>query len=819
MTQAGTIGTIEPIKIEQEIRASFLDYAMSVIVSRALPEVRDGLKPVHRRILYAMHELRNFSDQPYKKSARIVGDVIGKYHPHGDVAVYDSLARMAQDFSMRYPLVDGQGNFGSVDGDPPAAMRYTEVRMARITQELLEDIDKETVDFTNNYDGSLQEPMPLPARLPNLLVNGGSGIAVGMATNIPPHNLGEVVDGLIALIHDPEIGIRDLMKHITGPDFPTAGFIYGRGSLFECYSTGRGIIKIRARMNIETRARDGKKSIIITELPYQVNKARLLESIAEHVRDKQIEGIQEIRDESDREGMRAVLEVKRDYPPEIICNQLYRMTQLETSFGFNVLAIVNQEPKLLSLKDLLHYFLDHRREIVVRRTRFDLAKAEARAHILEGLKKALDRLDEVIALIRAAASPPEAKTGLMERLDITETQAQAILDLRLQRLTGLERRAIEEELLETLKAIMNFREILSSERRVYQIIEEELLDLKEAYGDDRRTEIIADVDNELTPEDLIVEEDMVVTISHTGYIKRNPVSLYRAQRRGGKGVTGSRTKEEDFVERLYIASTHSYLLFLTSAGYLHWLKVHEIPQAGRLARGKAVVNLLNLSPGEEVATVLPVRDLPEPNRFVVMATKQGVIKRTELGAFSNPRRAGIICLTINPGDELVSAALSDGEGFIFLASHDGKAVCFSEGEVRAMGRTAAGVRGLRLAEDDYLVGMEVLNASRDKSILTVTANGFGKRTPAADYRIQARGGLGLITIKTTERNGPVVGVFQVVDEDELMLIADSGRIIRTRVREIPIIGRNTQGVKLIEVSPDEQVMAVARVDEEEDEDE
>jgi len=814
MTQAGII---EPIKIEQEVRTSFLDYAMSVIISRALPDVRDGLKPVHRRILYAMHELRNFSDQPYKKSARIVGDVIGKFHPHGDSAVYDALARMAQDFSMRYPLVDGQGNFGSVDGDPPAAMRYTEVRMARITHEFLQEIDKETVDFINNYDGSLQEPMPLPARLPNLLVNGGSGIAVGMATNIPPHNLGEVVDGLIALIHDPEISIRDLMKHIPGPDFPTGGFVYGRGGLYESYTTGRGIIKIRARINIETRARDGKKSIIITEIPYQVNKARLLESIAEHVRDKQIEGIQEIRDESDREGMRAVIEVKRDFPPEIICNQLYRMTQLETSFGYNLLAIVNQEPKLLNLKELLQYFLDHRQEIVIRRTRFDLAKAEARAHILEGLKKALDRLDDVISLIRAAASPADARAGLMELLEITEIQAQAILDLRLQRLTGLERKAIEQEYLEILKNIMELREILSSERRVFQIIEEELLELKDTYGDVRRTEIVADVDNELTPEDLIVEEDMVVTISHTGYIKRNPISLYRAQRRGGKGVTGSRPKEEDFVERLYVASTHSYLLFLTSAGYLHWLKVHEIPQAGRLARGKAVVNLLNLSQGEEVATVLPVRDLNETDRFVVMATKKGVIKRTELNAFSHPRRAGIICLTINPDDELMSAALSDGEGYIFLASREGKAICFTESEVRAMGRTAAGVRGLKLAEEDYLVGMEVLNASRDKSILTVTANGFGKRTPATDYRIQGRGGIGLITIKTTERNGPVVGVFQVVDEDELMLITDTGRIIRTRIREIPTIGRNTQGVKLIEVSPDEEVMAVARLDEKEDE--
>jgi len=772
---------IEPVKIEQEIKTSYLDYAMSVIIGRALPEVRDGLKPVHRRILFAMRELRNDYDKPYKKSARVVGDVIGKYHPHGDTAVYDALVRMAQDFSLRYPLVDGQGNFGSVDGDPPAAMRYTEARMARITQELLADIEKDTVELVENYDGSMTEPFVLPSRLPNLIINGSSGIAVGMATNIPPHNLGEVVDGLIALIHNPDLTLAELVRYIPGPDFPTAGFLYGQQGLASAYETGRGVIKIRSRITVETRARDNKKALVITELPYQVNKARVVESIALLVRDKKIDGISEIRDESDREGMRIVLEVKRDYPPEIISNNLYRMTQLEVSFGINMLAIVNNVPEVLSLKDMLRLFLEHRRDVIIRRTRFDLAKAEARAHILEGLKKALDQLDLVIELIRSSPSPAEAKSQLMDRLEITDIQAQAILDLRLQRLTGLERKAIDDEYLQVIKDIANFWEILKSEQRVNHIIEEELDQLKETYGDERRTEILDQVDNELTPEDLIVEEDMVVTISHTGYIKRNPISLYRAQRRGGRGITGTRPGEEDFVERLYVASTHSYLLFLTSAGHLHWLKVHEIPQAGRMARGKAVVNLLNLAPGEKLATVLPVRDLREEGRFVVMASKKGLIKRSPLNVFSNPRKMGIICLTINEGDELVSAALTDGSNYIFLATKDGKAICFEEKGARSMGRTAAGVRGIGLSSGDYVVGMEVLNEAKDKDILTVTANGYGKRTLASEYRVQSRAGKGLITIKTTDRNGPVIGVFQVTDEDDLMLITDTGRIIRTRV--------------------------------------
>jgi DNA gyrase subunit A len=808
---------ILPINIEEEIKGSYLDYAMSVIIGRALPDVRDGLKPVHRRILYTMRELGNDYNKPYKKSARVVGDVMGKYHPHGDAAIYDALVRMAQDFSMRYPLVDGQGNFGSVDGDPAAAMRYTEARMAKLTQEFLSDIDKKTVDFVDNYDGSMQEPTVLPARAPNLLINGSSGIAVGMATNIPPHNLGEVVDGLIALIHNPEITVTQLMQHIPGPDFPTSGFLYGGQGLLDAYKTGRGIIKIRGRVNTETRPRDNKKTIVVSEIPYQVNKSRLLENISDLIRDKKIDGISELRDESDRDGLRVIMEVKRDFPPEVIINQLYRMTQLEVSFGINTLAIVNQVPRLLSLKEALEYFLDHRREVIIKRTKFELAKAEARAHILEGYKKALDQLDLVIELIRASSSPATARTRLMERLDFTEIQAQAILELRLQKLTALERKSIDDEYLQLIKDIAHYRDILGNIRLVYQIIEEELVTLKEDYNDPRRTEIISEHGPDLTAEDLIVEEDMVVTISHGGYIKRNPISLYRAQRRGGRGITGTVTKEEDFVERLYVASTHSYLLFLTSSGRLHWMKVHEVPQAGRMARGKAMVNLLNLESGETVATVLPVRDLTEANRFVVMATRNGQIKRTELGAFSHPKKVGIIALTINEGDELVSAALTNGENVIFLATRSGKAISFSEPEIRAMGRTAAGVRGIKLSRDDVVVGMEVLKSELQETILTVTANGFGKRTIASDYRLQARGGMGLITIKTTLRNGPVVGAFNVEEEEQLMLITDTGRIIRIRAKEIPIIGRNTQGVTLIDVAPGERVVGVAPVEEQDEE--
>ena len=752
---------IEPIKIEEEIRGSFLDYAMSVIIQRALPDVRDGLKPVHRRILYGMRELGNDYNKPYKKSARVVGDVMGSFHPHGDQAIYDALVRMAQDWSMRYPLVDGQGNFGSVDGDPPAAMRYTEVRMTKLTHEFLNDIEKDTVNFVDNYDGSVKEPSVLPGKAPNLLINGSSGIAVGMATNIPPHNLREVVDGLVAMIHNPEITIGELMNYIPGPDFPTAGFITGSNGIKEAYRSGRGIIKVRGRVLTETRPRDNKKSIVITELPYQVNKARLVETVAELVRDKKIEGINEIRDESDREGLRVVIEIKRDHPPEIIVNHLYRMTQLETSFGINMLAIVNQTPRVLNIKEMLQYFLEHRREVVVRRTQWELRKAEARAHILEGLRKALDQLDLVIKLIRSSPTPAEAREKLMTNLEITQIQAQAILDLRLQKLTALERKAIDDEYLGLIKDITHYREILASELLIFQIIEEELTILKEEYGDDRRTEILGELGPELTPEDLIVEEDMVVTLSHTGYVKRNAISLYRAQRRGGRGITGARQKEEDFVDRMYVASTHSYLLNITTKGRLHWLKVHEVPQAGRMARGKAIVNLLNLEPDERVATVLAVRDLNEESMYVVMATRNGLVKRTPLKAFSNPRKVGIIALTINDDDELVAARITNEENLVFLATKSGKAITFPVSDVRSMGRTAAGVRGIKLSGDDALVSLEILGPERLETILTVTENGFGKRTPASDYRIQSRGGMGLITIKTTQRNGSVVGALKV----------------------------------------------------------
>lgn len=810
---------IEPIKIEEEIRGSFLDYAMSVIIQRALPDVRDGLKPVHRRILYGMRELGNDYNKPYKKSARVVGDVMGSYHPHGDQAIYDALVRMAQDWSMRYPLVDGQGNFGSVDGDPPAAMRYTEVRMTKLTHEFLNDIEKDTVNFVDNYDGSVKEPSVLPGKAPNLLINGSSGIAVGMATNIPPHNLSEVVDGLVAMIHNPDITIGELMNYIPGPDFPTAGFITGSNGIKEAYRSGRGIIKVRGRLLTETRPRDNKKSIVITELPYQVNKARLVETVAELVRDKKIEGINEIRDESDREGMRVVIEIKRDHPPEIIVNHLYRMTQLETSFGINMLAIVNQTPRVLNIKEMLQYFLEHRREVVVRRTQWELRKAEARAHILEGLRKALDQLDLVIKLIRSSPTPAEARDKLMTNLEITQIQAQAILDLRLQKLTALERKAIDDEYLGLIKDITHYREILASELLVFQIIEEELTILKEEYGDARRTEILGELGPELTPEDLIVEEDMVVTLSHTGYVKRNAISLYRAQRRGGRGITGARQKEEDFVDRMYVASTHSYLLNITTKGRLHWLKVHEVPQAGRMARGKAIVNLLNLEPDERVATVLAVRDLNEESMYVVMATRNGLVKRTPLKAFSNPRKVGIIALTINDDDELVAARITNEENLVFLATKSGKAITFPVSDVRSMGRTAAGVRGIKLSGDDALVSLEILGPERLETILTVTENGFGKRTPASDYRIQSRGGMGLITIKTTQRNGSVVGALKVSDDDQVMLITDTGRIIRTWIKQISVIGRNTQGVKLIDVEPEERVGGVARLEEKEDDEE
>jgi DNA gyrase subunit A len=796
------------INIEDELKRSYLDYAMSVIIGRALPDVRDGLKPVHRRILFAMRELKNDFNKPYKKSARIVGDVIGKYHPHGDSAVYDALVRLAQDFSMRAPLVDGQGNFGSVDGDPPAAMRYTEVRMAKLVHEFLADLDKDTVDFAPNYDGSLTEPLVLPTVVPNLLLNGSSGIAVGMATNIPPHNLGELTATIIDLLDDPEITIDRMLDLMPGPDFPTAGLIYGRSGIREAYTTGRGTIQIRARAMVEKHARTGRESVVITELPYQVNKARLLERIAELVRDKKIEGVSDIRDESDREGLRVVVELKKDTVAGVIVNQLYAFTQMKVTFGVIMLAIVNNRPEILTLKETLEHFIAHRLEIIVRRTRFDLARAEDRAHILEGLKTALDHLDQVIEIIRRAESPAAAKERLMEELSLSDLQAQAILDMRLARLTALERDKINQEYAQVIKDIARFREILGSESVQRGLIRQEMEQIRSDYADARRTEIVEDVE-ELSVEDLIAEEEMVVTVSHSGYIKRNPITLYRAQRRGGRGKTGMSTKAEDFVENLFVASTHSYVLIFSTAGKLYWLKVHEIPQAGRASKGKAIVNLVNMEPGEGVATILPVRDLEEAGRFVVMVTRQGQIKKTELNAFSRPRKGGIIAINIGPDDGLWAARITDGQQHLFIGSRHGKAIRFRESEVRPMGRTAAGVKGMNLEDGDEVVGLETV--SEGTTVLTVSEFGFGKRTAAYEYPVQGRGGKGVITLKTSERNGRVVGVLSVADEDELMLITDSGVIIRFKVGEIKVIGRNTQGVKLINPGPGQRVVGVARL--------
>ena len=792
--------------IEDEMRRSYMDYAMSVIIGRALPDIRDGLKPVHRRVLFSMRELGNEYNKAYKKSARIVGDVIGKYHPHGDTAVYDTIVRMAQDFSLRYPLVDGQGNFGSVDGDSPAAMRYTEIRLTRLAHEFMEDLDKETVDFIPNYDGSLSEPTVLPTSVPNLLINGSSGIAVGMATNIPPHNLGEIVQGLLALIDNPDLSVPNLLAHIPGPDFPTAGFIYGTAGVRQAYETGRGIIRIRARAMIEKRKNQSKESIVITELPYQVNKARLIEKIAELVKEKKIEGIQDLRDESDREGMRIVLDLKRDEVAEVILNQLYKFTAMETTFGIILLAIVKNRPQIMGLKTILVHFLDFRQEIIRKRTAFELREAEKKAHILEGLKIAIDHLDEVIALIRKSKNPAEAKIQLIGRFEFSEIQAQAILEMRLQRLTNLEREKIQQDYREILKTIERLKGILASEALILNIIREELTELKKKFGDPRRTEIIEDT-TEIKLEDLIVEEDMAVTISHTGYIKRNPVSLYRSQHRGGKGITGMETKEDDFVVHLFVASTHDYFLFLTNQGRLYWLKVHEIPQAGRQARGKAMVNLLNLQPQEKVATILPVRTFEE-GKYIFMVTRKGLVKKTDLMAFSRPRAGGIIATTIVEGDEVIAAELTRGKQDIFLGTRSGLSIRFHEGEVREMGRLAQGVRGIHLKEDDWVVGTAVL--AQEGTLLTVTENGFGKRTQTEEYRKQARGGKGIITMKTTERNGAVVGVLPVTDEDDLMIITDGGKIIRLRVKDLSIIGRNTQGVRLINLDEQEKLVGVAR---------
>ncbi len=803
------------VSIEKEMKRSYLDYAMSVIIGRALPDVRDGLKPVHRRVLFAMQELRNDWNKPYKKSARIVGDVIGKYHPHGDAAVYDTIVRLAQDFSMRYPLVDGQGNFGSVDGDPPAAMRYTEIRMQRLAHEMLADLDKETVDFVPNYDESLAEPAVLPSKIPSLLINGSSGIAVGMATNIPPHNLSEIVGALKAVIDNPEVSWQELMQYVPGPDFPTGGIIYGTEGIREAYKNSRGIIRVRARIIVETDKRNQRETIVVTQLPYQVNKAKLIEKIAELVRDKQIEGVSYVRDESDREGMRIAIGLKRDQIAGVIINQLYKMTRLESTFGIIFLAIVNNRPEMLNLKEILEYFILHRKEIVTRRTRFDLNKAEERAHILEGLKIALENLDDVVALIRNSASPAEAKQGLMARYGLTAVQAQAILDMRLQRLTGLEREKIVEEYKSLLKDIARFKEILANERLVLNIIKDELSEIQKEFGDARCTEIVEKT-REITVEDMIVEEDMVVTISTRGYIKRNPITLYSNQRRGGKGKTAMGTKEDDFVEHLFVASTHHTFMFFTNKGKVYWCKVYDIPQAGRMSLGKAIVNLLDFSAGEKLTTVLPVPEF-EPGYHVIMATKNGLVKKTDLMSFSRPRSGGIIALNLQPDDELIAARLTNGTLNVFLGSLMGKSIRFHESDIRPSGRTSIGVRGMKLAAGDELVAMEVL--SHGQTLFTVTENGYGKQTSIDEFPVQKRGGKGVISIKTSERNGLVVSILLVEEENELMLMTNSGKIIRMSIKGISVISRNTQGVKLMGLEAGERVVGAARLAEKEESEE
>ncbi len=795
------------IAIEKELQRSYLDYAMSVIIGRALPDVRDGLKPVHRRTLFAMRELGNTYNRPYIKSARIVGDVIGKFHPHGDSAAYGTLVRLAQNFSMRYPLVDGQGNFGSMDGDSAAAMRYTEARMTRLDQELVADLEKETVDFVPNYDNSLQEPTVFPSRIPNILVNGSEGIAVGMATKIPPHNLTEIIDGLIALVDNPDIAVHELMHHISGPDFPTGGFICGRAGIREAYETGRGVLVIRSRTHVEQRSNQGE-SIIITEIPYQQNKAALVEKIALLIKEKRINSISEIRDESDRHGVRIVLDLKKDELPEIIINQLYTMTPLQKSFGIILLCIVNNKPEILNLKQVLQHFLEHRRTVIYRRTIFDLRKAEERAHILEGLKIAISNLDEVVALIRAAANPEEAKNGLMIRFSLSETQAQTILDMRLQRLTGLERDKIVQDYEEILEKIGWLKRVLADDNLVLQIIREEFAKIREDYGDERRTEII-DQPDEILPEDLIAPEEMVVTVSHGGYIKRNPLSLYRAQRRGGKGIKGMVTLEDDFVSNLYTASSLDTFLFFTNLGRVFWRKVYELPLVSRTARGKAIVNLLELGERERVAAILPISDLAniDDSLTVVTITKLGRVKKTLVSEYKKPLRKGKFGLTIREDDEILAAAITSGSDEIILVTKQGMSIRFNEADVRPMGRLAAGVKGITLAEEDEVVGAAILK--NDDSILTVTENGYGKRTAVEEYRIQTRGGKGVLTIKTSDRNGNVVGVLPVHDDDQVMLIANSGKIIRMPMDTLRIIGRNTQGVRLINLNDHESVVGLS----------
>ncbi|HEX5043223.1 MAG TPA: DNA gyrase subunit A [Candidatus Polarisedimenticolaceae bacterium] len=800
--------------IEEELRRSYLDYAMSVIIGRALPDVRDGLKPVHRRVLYAMYDTGNTADKPYKKSARTVGTVIGRFHPHGDQAVYDTIVRLAQDFSMRYPLVDGQGNFGSVDGDAPAAMRYTEIRLHPLAGELLRDIEKETVDFGPNYDGSEEEPLILPAAFPNLLVNGSSGIAVGMATNVPPHNLGEVIDAIKMLVADPHVDLADLMKAVPGPDFPTAGLIHGTAGIQQAYSTGRGRLIMRGRAGVEDLpGRKDRQGIVIHELPYQVNKRLLIEEIAELVRERRIEGIGDIRDESDRRGMRVVLELKRDENPNVILNKLYKFTKLQSTFGVINLAIVNGRPQILTLKEMLRHFVDFRREVVVRRTQFDLRKAEERAHILEGLKIAIDHLDEVVALIRASRTPPEAKEALKGRFSFSDLQAQAILDMRLQRLTGLERQKIVDEYEETLKLIERLQQILGSEALQLQIVVQELDAIRDRFGDARRTEIVPKEDD-ISIEDLIRDEEVVITVSHTGYIKRTALSTYRSQRRGGKGRIGMTTREEDAVRHLFVASTHDYILVFTSAGKVHWLKVHAIPDVSSAGRGKPVVNLIQTGQDEKFAAMVNVREFEE-GRYVVLATRLGYIKKTPLTAFANPRAAGIIALALEPGDDVLGAGLSDGQGEIFMATADGKAIRFKETDVRPMGRSARGVRAVRMRPGDQLVEMEVLSGK--PHVLSVTAKGYGKRTSLEEYRVQGRGGSGIINLRVTAKNGRVVACREAGDDEQVLLITAQGKLIRMDVGGISRLGRAAQGVRLIQTDERDEVVAAIITAEREEE--
>ncbi len=798
------------INLEEEMRSSYLDYAMSVIVGRALPDVRDGLKPVHRRILFGMNEMGLAHNRPYRKSAKIVGEIMGNYHPHGDSAIYDTLVRMAQDFNMRYTLVDGQGNFGSIDGDSPAAMRYTEARLTKLAEEMLVDIDKETVDFAPNYDESREEPLVLPAKVPNLLVNGAGGIAVGYATNIPTHNIGEIIHALLAVLDNPAVTIEQLMEHVPGPDFPTAGFIYGKQGIKDAYFTGRGLLTLRAKAAIETDPRTERERIVVTEIPYQVNKQKLVEKIAELIQDKRLEGIADLRDESDRDGYRVVMDLKRNEIPLVVLNNLYKHTQMQTTFGVIMLALVRNRPEVLNLKQILEHFIEHRREVVVRRTAFELRKAEERAHILEGLKIALDHLDAVIALIRRSPSPDEARAGLMREFGLSEIQATAILEMRLQRLTQLERDKLMAEYAEVLKRIEYLKSVLSSEALVRTIIREELLALQEEYRDVRRTQIVAEA-GEINIEDLIAEEEVAVTITHAGYIKRNAVSLYRAQRRGGKGKIGMGVKEEDFVETMFTASTHDSLLFFTDAGKVYWLKVHEIPETGRAAKGKAMVNLLALSANEKVTATVAVQEYRD-DRYVVMATKKGVVKKTELSAFANPRQGGIIALGLEQDDKLISVHITDGQREILIGTRQGITIRFKEEEVRPMGRTAYGVKGITLEPGDLVIGMETITPDSTTALLTVTEGGYGKRTPVNEYRIQGRGGKGIISVKTTERNGLAVGFLQVRDSDQVMIMAAHGKLLRFKVGDIREIGRNTQGVRLLELDGgDDRVVSVARV--------